>query len=149
MPHTPFPLPYRLATEQDIDWLLALRLRCMGDHFAAQGLAPSQEEHLARIRLRLDCARIVLHDDVPVGLFKLVTDTPIWELIQLQISPECQGLGLGSQLLHWMQDEARHAGRSVRLSVFKRNPAVRLYRRHGFKIDSQTPRTLEMLWQPE
>lgn len=148
MTSSSFPVAFRPATEQDIDWLLTLRQRCMGEHFAAQGLQPSQQEHLDRIRLRLDCGRVLLQDTAPIGLFKLVTDTSVWELIQLQIAPEYQGGGLGSQLLAWTLAEADRAGRSVRLSVFKRNPAVRLYRRHGFKIDSQTPHTLEMIRRP-
>ena len=70
-------------------------------------------------------------------------------MIQLQLAPELQGRGFGTQLLQGILQEARLARVAVQLSVFKSNPALHLYQRLGFIIHSATEHSYEMLWRPE
>ena len=140
------PLPSRPATQADIPYLLDLRHRTMDRHLQAHGLAPSEEEYLARVTLHLDHARILLCDSGTIGLFKLVASGTNWELVQIQLEPQTQGQGLGDRLLGWTVGQARLAGASVALSVFKLNPALRLYQRHGFVLDQESEHTFEMIY---
>lgn len=147
-PHIP-GLYFRPANDADVPALLALRHRTMDPHFQSTGLAYSEQDHLARIQLRLDCAQLICRGEQLIGLLKLVKEGDVWDLIQLQLAPEVQGRGFGTQLLQGILHEARLAGVAVQLSVFKSNPALQLYQRLGFIIHSATEHSYEMLWKPE
>ena len=53
---------------------------------------------------------------------------------ELFIRPECRGRGIGSKALEFATQAAREFGAKVlHLEVNRGNPAIGLYRRHGFK----------------
>ena len=54
-------------------------------------------------------------------------------IIDIAFLPKHRGHGLGSALLHDLMDEAATAGKGITIHVEKYNPAMRLYRRLGFK----------------
>jgi ribosomal protein S18 acetylase RimI-like enzyme len=54
-------------------------------------------------------------------------------IIDIAFLPEHRGHGLGSALLRDLMDEAATAGKGITIHVEKYNPAMRLYRRLGFK----------------
>lgn len=56
------------------------------------------------------------------------------ELREIQILPEFRNQGIGTYLLRREIERARAAGKSLRLRVLLENPAIRLYRRMGFRI---------------
>lgn len=59
-------------------------------------------------------------------------------IIDIALYPEHRGMGIGSRVMGSLLDEAREAGKPVRIHVEKNNPAQRLYRRLGFeKIEDQ------------
>ena len=145
----PAIVQFRPASDADLPYLLALRQRTMDPHFHAAGLPCAESDHWLRIHLRYDCAQLILLGGQPVGLLKLVQEGAIWDLIQLQLAPEVQGSGLGSQLLRQIQHQARQAQAAVQLSVFKSNPALRLYQRVGFVIDGEDTHSYQMRWRPE
>ncbi len=145
----PAVVHFRPASDADVPALLALRHCTMDPHFQSVGLAYSEQDHLARIELRLDCAQLICRGEQLIGLLKLVKEGDVWDLIQLQLAPELQGRGFGTQLLQGILQEARLAGVAVQLSVFKSNPALHLYQRLGFIIHSATEHSYEMLWRPE
>lgn len=135
----------RAATEQDLDFLLDLRLETMGDHFIAAGINQSEEYHRQRVLVRFECAHIVSYQNQPIGLFKFTRDQLDWDIIQIQIKPAYQGRGIGSQLLKHVIAEAQKSGASLSLSVFKKNPARHLYERFGFLTVKETADAFEML----
>jgi ribosomal protein S18 acetylase RimI-like enzyme len=135
----------RAATEQDIDFLLDLRLETMGEHFIAAGINQTNDYHRQRVLIRFECARIVLYQNQPIGLFKFTQDELDWDIIQIQIKPAFQGKGIGGRLLEQVIAEAQKAGASLKLSVFKKNPARHLYERFGFAIVAETDDAFEML----
>jgi ribosomal protein S18 acetylase RimI-like enzyme len=81
----------------------------------------------------------------PVGLLKVVRTGPVWDLIQIQVAPSAQGKGVGEKLLRTLKAQAMAADVSIKLSVFKVNPARRLYERVGFIITGETDDAYEML----
>ncbi len=48
------------------------------------------------------------------------------------IDPECQGRGLGAQILHTIIGASEAEGRSLKLAVLRESDANRFYIRHGF-----------------
>ncbi len=56
-------------------------------------------------------------------------------IIDIAFLPEHRGHGLGAALVRDLLDEAATAGKAVAIHVEKYNPAMRLYRRLGFKTD--------------
>lgn len=124
----------RPATEADVDWLLALRLDTMSDHFRRAGLALSEADQLARLRQRFDAVRVLTLDGRDVGMIKVVREPALWHLVQVQIAPEAQGAGLGRAVIEDLLADAAEAGVAVSLHVLKVNPARRLYERLGFRI---------------
>jgi ribosomal protein S18 acetylase RimI-like enzyme len=54
-------------------------------------------------------------------------------IIDIAFLPAHRGHGLGSALLRDLMDEAATAGKGITIHVEKYNPAMRLYRRLGFK----------------
>lgn len=90
---------------------------------------------------------IVERGGLPVG--RLVTDRGpgAITIVDIALGPEHRGQGLGTGLLHALQDEARAAGRAVRLSVGADNGAARrLYERLGFAVSSGSELHHAMEW---
>jgi ribosomal protein S18 acetylase RimI-like enzyme len=56
-------------------------------------------------------------------------------IIDIAFLPEHRGKGLGDALLRDLMDEAAAAGKAVSIHVEKFNPAMRLYRRLGFRTE--------------
>ena len=123
----------RPATEADYAFLLELRRQTMTGHQVNAGLVPSDDERRERVLARYACAEILSYAGRPVGLWKVVRDGLDWDLVQVQLRPEFQGLGLGKALIEGLIDEARGAGASISLKVLHGNPARRLYERLGFQ----------------
>ena len=119
----------------------------MDAHLSASGASTDDDEHLARLMDRFDCAEVLLQDGVPVGLLKVSRDSAQWKLIQIQLVPELQGQGLGADLLAKIIAEADNANVTVALSVLKTNPARALYERLGFAVVGETEHEFDMLRQ--
>ena len=119
----------------------------MDMHLAASGASTGDDDHLARLMFRFDCAEILLQDGAPVGLLKVSRDSAQWKLIQIQLAPELQGQGLGADLLAQVIAEADSANVAVALSVLKANPARTLYERHGFTVVGESEHEYDMLRQ--
>jgi GNAT superfamily N-acetyltransferase len=142
-------LERRAATEADVGFLIELRDLTMSAHQVAAGLVPSDDERRTRVLVRYECAEILVRAGKAVGLLKVARDGLDWELIQIQLVPEFQGRGLGTQILRGLVAEARRAGASVRLSVLQRSPARRLYERMGFTVVEETEHATTMLLLPQ
>ncbi len=137
-------LASRPARPEDIDWLLALRLATMSEHFARSGQDLDDAEQLARVKHRFDAVRVLSRDGRDVGMTKILREGALWHLVQIQIVPEAQGQGLGSAVIGELLAEAEGAGAAVSLQVLKVNPAQRLYQRLGFVITDDTGHSYEM-----
>jgi GNAT superfamily N-acetyltransferase len=99
---------------------------------------------MRRVMDRFDCAQIILLDNRPVGLLKIVRDGTNWDLKQIQITPSLQSQGLATRVIQSTITEARHAGAALRLKALKTNPARRLYQRLGFAVVAQNADRIEM-----
>ena len=71
-------------------------------------------------------------------MLKVIRSGTEWEVAQLQVAPEHQGRGIGTQMLEHVRAEAQNVGADVLLSVLKSNPALRLYLRQGFSVAGES-----------
>lgn len=135
---------FRLAEEKDKPFLLSLRSETMNAHILKAGLTPCIESHIERINYRFDCATIVLNNDMEIGLLKVVREGHVWGLVQIQLATASQGQGIGRKIIAEVLAQAFKSGAAVKLSVFKTNPAKKLYTELGFKTYLETETTYEM-----
>jgi ribosomal protein S18 acetylase RimI-like enzyme len=68
-------------------------------------------------------------------------------IIDITFLPQHRGHGLGDALLRDLQDEAAAAGKAVEIYVEKFNPAMRLYRRLGFRTEEDAGVYERMRWR--
>ncbi len=127
-------LHYKQADENDIDFLLNLRMKTMNPHYETSGLSTDRETTLQRVLYQFEKANIILLDNQPIGLLKVNRTFTNIEVLQLQIDPSQQGKGLGKRILSDILEEASLAGKTVSLSVLKTNKAQHLYQSLGFRI---------------
>jgi ribosomal protein S18 acetylase RimI-like enzyme len=109
----------------------------MDEYLNATGADTSDAAHRVRLLHHFECASVLLHEEAPVGLLKLRRLPDEWEIVQIQLSKKCQGLGTGRALIETIIADAAVAGASVKLSVLKVNPARKLYERLGFCVTGE------------
>ncbi len=141
-------ISFRRASEADIPFLLSLRDQTMRRYLEQVGMPTSKEEYEKRIRFEFACAKIVELNGAPIGLFKATytAERNYWYLVQIQISPEYQGLKIGRKLILDLIAQAEITKAKVGLSVIETNPAKQLYLKLGFEIvkSSESEHLLEL-----
>ena len=91
---------------------------------------------------------IVLQAGEPVGRLYVDEQADGFWLIDISLLPDRRGQGIGAALLAGLLERAAGAGKPIGLSVFKGNPARRLYERFGFTLVSDDGAYERMGWRP-
>ena len=76
---------------------------------------------------------LICNDDAVMGFISLSFDSRALYIRELHLIESCRKQGAGSWVLHQMALKAQAQG-LLRLTVFKTNPARRLYQRAGLSI---------------
>lgn len=137
----------RPATDSDISFLLALWKDVMSVHFVASGVPHSDEAPLQRLKNRFECGSVLSFNGQDIGFLKVARDGDNWQLIQVLLAPQVQRKGMGEFLIRRLAGEARTHGASLGLSVLKKNPAMKLYLRLGFRVVNEEKYAYEMQYQ--
>jgi GNAT superfamily N-acetyltransferase len=91
---------------------------------------------------------LIEQDGAPIGrLYVEDRGGDLW-LIDIALIPESRGRGIGAAVLGDLLAQGRDAGKPVGLTVFKTNPARRLYARLGFTLVADDGAYEEMAWRP-
>lgn len=126
-------------------WTIEQKRAFLDEQFALQ------HAHFVRTHRRGDF-RLVTQGNVPMGRCYFDRSGPEWALIDILLSAEAQGNGIGTMLIRWLQQAAVEAGADrLRLSVAYGNArAQALYRRLGFEDagDNGVGTHLSMIWRP-
>jgi ribosomal protein S18 acetylase RimI-like enzyme len=138
-------IKFRRALKTDLKFLLDLRKQTMTPHLIASSLPISEKAHLQRIDYKFEHALIIEMEDIPIGLLKVDKQHDNIDLIQIQITPNYQGKGVGRKILNDLIKEAIETEKSITLSVLKTNQAKKLYLNVGFKIVGETDNSYLML----
>lgn len=137
----------RIATEEDLDTLYEINVRAMKDHIVENFGAWDENEQREHFRKTTDLQRheLLLIDSEPVGFVNIVFSDGSVYLNRLCIVPEHQGNGIGTAII---QEMIASNGKSnlIRLQVFPRNPALKLYQRLGFRETKRTPTHIHMVY---
>ena len=131
----PRALSLRPAGEEDIAFCEILRRSNMAAYHSARGVALDPERFVAGWSA---FENFMLQADGEVaGMLRLLVADDALEIRDLQLLPAHRNRGIGSWAVDWTLAEADRRGLArVRLRVFVENPALRLYSRLGFKVDS-------------
>lgn len=135
---------YKNATERDLDFLLGLREETMTKHLINSGLKVTKENHLNRINYKFENAKIILVNELQIGLLKVREFNDKIEIIQIQISSSFRGKGIGTKIIKEIIGKAIESNLSITLSVLKENKAKKLYQSLGFEIISSSENSFEM-----
>jgi ribosomal protein S18 acetylase RimI-like enzyme len=92
--------------------------------------------------------RIIERDGTPVGRLWVDEWRDQIRLVDIALTPECRGLGIGSSLLRQVLDRGVAAVKPVTIHVEGFNPALALYRRLGFEPVDTNGVYLLMRWTP-
>jgi ribosomal protein S18 acetylase RimI-like enzyme len=92
--------------------------------------------------------RIIEKDGEPVGQISVLRPGDEIFLGAIEIAPEHQNRGIGSQLIKDLARESDQSHLPIRLQVLKVNPARRLYERWGFVYTGETPTHYVMRREP-
>lgn len=141
-------LTYQKATENDLDYLLDLRMKTMAPHYADSGLPTDREAALKRVLYEFEKANIIFLNNQRVGLLKINRAEDKTDVLQLQIDPSQQGKGLGRLILTGILQEASETEKKVSLSVLKTNKAQHLYSSLGFTIVDEDAHSYFMEFSP-
>jgi GNAT superfamily N-acetyltransferase len=76
---------------------------------------------------------VILEEGEPVGRLYVDRWPDEIRLVDIALLPAQRGKGIGTRLLRDLQDEARAAGKALRIHVERLSPARTLYDRLGFK----------------
>lgn len=92
---------------------------------------------------------LVLDGEEPIGRLYVSRWEREIRLVDVALVPAARGRGIGTALLRDLLAEGERTGKTVSIHVERFNPALRLYRRLGFReIEEKGPYYL-MEWRPQ
>lgn len=153
------PVTLRAATPNDRDFLMTVFASTRADELAV--LAADTTQRLAFINLQFNAQQqsynacypaaessIIVLGGRPIGSMLVERTAEAILLVDIALLDEYRNRQIGSCLIRSLMDEAATARKAVRLSVYKLNPALRLYERLGFLRTADDGVYFEMLWVP-
>jgi GNAT superfamily N-acetyltransferase len=93
--------------------------------------------------------RIVESDGSPVGAIGVRDHSDHIALVEMQVLPQYQNMGIGSELLGLELKRAVELDLPVRLRVLRQNRARQFYARNGFALAGETDTHCLMTWRPD
>ena len=88
----------------------------------------------------------IVVDNVRVGVIRFSRSTEALYIRDLQVEPQYQNGGVGTQAIKWAKEYANQLGMTqLRLRVFPENPAKALYIRLGFVLSHHMQVVEEMM----
>lgn len=140
----------RTISDADYLWLWSLKRETMRTYVEQTWGKWDDDWQAERFRqnFRPDHVQVIVLDGHDAGLLHVVRSPEEIRLVNIQVSPEFQNRGLGTEVMHALLAEARREKLPLRLQVLKVNPARRLYERIGFAVVAETETHYQMRWTP-
>jgi ribosomal protein S18 acetylase RimI-like enzyme len=134
----------RPATDEDRDFLFRLRAAALGP-YVAQIWGWNEDEQRERFERGFDPTHYRIVQVVEdIGAIEVERREHEYYLSNIELLPEHQEKGIGSELIRSVIDEADRQNLPVILQVFKINPARSLYERLGFVTIGETSTHYQM-----
>ena len=139
-------ITYRQATQDDYQFLYELKVASMRDYVdQVYGWDDAFQEEFFEKDFRADDLTIIQVDGRDLGMYELSKDKEGLFIKRIEIHPESQNKGIGSQVIQHILSE--NESTSAWLMVFKINPAQKLYERLGFVKADETDTHFKMIRQ--
>jgi ribosomal protein S18 acetylase RimI-like enzyme len=149
----------RKACSDDLPFLFSLHCDVRGPEVAAWGWPALQQE--AFLRMQFEAQRrsylaaypeslhhIVCLEGIAIGRRLVAGDSEGMHLVDISLLGAYRGRGIGTQLILQLMRECQAKSSELRLQVLRGSPALRLYRRMGFREASSDPMYIQMAWAP-
>jgi ribosomal protein S18 acetylase RimI-like enzyme len=149
----------RPITSEDMDFLYQVYASTRADELAIVDW--SQEQKDAFLQMQFDAQHryyqeyyanasfdVILRDNQPIGRLYLDRREDEVRIVDIAILPEHRNAGVGTALLRDIMSEAASMGKVVTIHVEKFNPALRLYRRLGFRQKGDSGMYFLLEWSP-
>src|SRR5262245_3217897 len=134
-------LTFRIAAAADVDFVYRVVETTMRGYveqtwgkFNVEGNKETIAGRIAKSEFE-----VIQFEAVDIGVLCVLREPTHIQLEQLFILPSHQNRGLGTQIVRNLAQEAKRAGKPLRLRVLNVNPAKKLYEREGFRVTSTTP----------
>lgn len=137
------------AEESDKNFLIHLRKTTMTEHLEKAGLYLSEEQHISRVNFNYENAYLICTSNQKIGVLKYIETKNTIEILQLQILPDYQGLGIGKSIVNKLIAVSKTYKKNLTLKVLKQNPARHLYQGVGFDIVNEDAHEFFMQFLPE
>jgi GNAT superfamily N-acetyltransferase len=118
----------------DKKWLAALRMEVMEADIKRHDIELERVYQRFMEKFDPETTYIIKSDNQFIGCISLVPGEGGHHLRHFYLKPECQGNGLGSEILKYIIKKHRKIDRHLSLAIFKGSAAKPLYERHGFKV---------------
>ncbi|MBP6506136.1 MAG: GNAT family N-acetyltransferase [Opitutaceae bacterium] len=140
----------RPVGDADTLWLWSLKRTTMKTYVEQTWGKWDDDVQAERFRknFKPDDVQIIIIDGHDAGLLHVERGDIEIFLVNIQISPEFQNRGLGTEVMRALLAEARTCQLPLRLQVLKVNPARNLYERIGFTVAGETDTHYQMRWSP-
>lgn len=150
---------FRPELPEDQEFLAKLYATTRDVEMALTGWDAAQQEAFLRMQFQFQTKhyrqhygdasfQIILRDNVPIGRIYVHYGVREIRLMDIALVPECRRSGIGGAILENLLQEAAQVENPVTLHVEKFNPALRLYKRLGFKMVEDLGINLYMEWRP-
>jgi len=140
---------FRPARPKDFDY--CARLYFEGMENIIKELNLNMDAQVAGFRQRWDVTqvRIITLEGTDIGWLQSFAKDDALFLAQLFVVSTLRRQGIGTEVVKGLIAESANAGRAVTLGVVKTNPALRLYKRLGFRTTHEDERKFYMRHDPE
>jgi ribosomal protein S18 acetylase RimI-like enzyme len=134
----------RPAVAEDFDY--CANLYFAGIEWMFEEFKLDRVAQVAGLRLRWEATQvqIIQLNAADVGWLQSVVEDDTLFLAQIFIDAAFRGRGIGTEVMKRLIAKAAQARRPITLGVVKTNPALRLYRRLGFRITHDDDRKFYM-----
>jgi ribosomal protein S18 acetylase RimI-like enzyme len=151
-------LALRPVTPEDRPFLCAVYASTREEELAPVPWSAAQKEAFLRMQFDAQDAYyreryagatfdVILLDGTPAGRLYVMRWPDEIRIVDIALLPAYRGKGIGSALLHALQEEARATGTPLGIHVEKMNPALRLYERLGFTFIADRGVYLFLQWR--
>jgi N-acetylglutamate synthase-like GNAT family acetyltransferase len=138
----------RNAGVGDIEFIFQLRVQTMKKDFD-NTFGWNEDEQRRRAADEIQNAKIIMVEQKDIGVIKIIPKSSELHLHQMQIVPEYQGKGIGTELVRKTIDRAGKLNIPVTLFVLKGAAAKHIYDRLGFYMTDEYENNYKMCWQPK
>ncbi|HLW84949.1 MAG TPA: GNAT family N-acetyltransferase [Candidatus Sulfotelmatobacter sp.] len=145
----PMRITLRHAVAQDFEYCKRLYFAGMRNIIEELGLDMAAQTATFPEEWALEQVRIISADGLEVGWLQTDVRGEGLFVAQLFVDGPFQGQGIGTEVMKQVIGEAAGWNRAVSLAVVKINPALRLYKRLGFRITHQDDRKFYMTRDPD